>query len=261
MNTNRPTAAFLQKLVVAGVACVAIAFTAHAQVQSNTSTASAGAATKSVQVERGTVVYVSGNSVVVKASDGSLRHFDNVPDSVTVNVGGKQLNVHQLQVGMTVERQTITTKTPKMVTTVKTVTGTVKKLNLPKVTLTLADGTEQEFTIPAGTHFNINGKDQVAKDLRKGMEISAQQVTEVPDTVVTEQVLRSGTLPPPPPPAPDVPVLIVFAPAPAPMVAEAAPVALPKTASEMPLVGLIGALFLALGLAIRMVRTYREALK
>jgi hypothetical protein len=56
---------------------------------------------------RGTVVYVSGTSRVIKAKDGTLRHFDNVPDSVTVTVDGKQLNIHQIQPGMTIERQTI----------------------------------------------------------------------------------------------------------------------------------------------------------
>jgi IPT/TIG domain len=253
MNTNRPTAAFLQKLVLAGAACVAIAFTAHAQVDTTTKVATAGPVKKTVNVERGTVVYVSGNNVVVKADDGTLRHFDNVPNNVTVTVGGKQLNVHQLQVGMTVERQTITTTTPKVVTTIKTVQGTVVRFKKPNtVVLTLEDGQDQSFTIPEGTTFNINGKQEEADKLRKGMKVSAQQVTEVPQSVVAQQVLRTGVMPPPPPPpAPDVPILIVFAPAPPPIVPEAAPVALPKTASEMPLIGLLGALFLGLGLAIK----------
>jgi hypothetical protein len=263
MNTNRPSAAFLQKLVLAGAACVAIAFTAQAQVDTTTSVATAGPVKKTVNVERGTVVYVSGNNVVVKADDGTLRHFDNVPDSVTVTVGGKQLNVHQLQVGMTVERQTITTTTPKVVTTVKTVTGTVESFKKPStVVLILENGEKQTFTIPKGTTFNINGKPEEADKLKKGMTVSAQQVTEVPQSVVAQQVLRTGVMPPPPPPpAPDVPILIVYAPAPPPPTPEAAPAALPKTASEMPLVGLLGTLFLALGIAIRMARTYQAALR
>jgi hypothetical protein len=64
---------------------------------------------------------------------------------------------------------------------------------------------------------------------------------------------------PPPPPAPkqDVPVLIVMAPAEAPVqtaAAEPAPTKLPKTASELPLLGLLGMLFCGLSLASMVVR-------
>ena len=245
----------IHKLPIACAALLAIVFTAHAQVQSTTKVAT-GPTKKSITVEKGTVAYVSGNNVVIKMDDGTLRNFENVPDSTTINVGGKQLNVHQLQVGMTVERQTITSSTPKMITTVKTVTGTITKIKLPQVTLKLEDGSEQAFTIPTGQMFNVNGKQTTDKALRKGMNINAQQVIETPATVTSQQVIRTGVAPPPPP-APDVPILVVYvpAPAPAPQVAEAAPAALPKTGSNMPLVGLLGGLFLALGLGLKAVRT------
>jgi len=81
----------------------------------------------------------------------------------------------------------------------------------------------------------------------------------VPETVVTQQVKRTGTMPPPPPaPKQDVPVLIVMAPpTPAP-VAEAkpepAPTTLPKTASNLPLIGLLGALFCGIALTALAIR-------
>jgi hypothetical protein len=251
-------------LLAGGAVCLAFALTASGQVETTTKTATAGAATHSVKVEKGTVVYVSGNSVVIKAEDGTLRHFDNVPDSVTVNVGGKQLNVHQLQPGMTVERETITTTTPKMITTIKTVTGTVWAVSPPTtVILTMEDGKNKRFKIPNGQKFMINGQETDAFGLRKGMQVSAQQVTESPEEVVTQQIKRSGTMPPPPPPAPaaDVPIIVLVAevptpaPAPAPAAApEPAPKKLPKTASELPLVGLLGVLFCGLSLTAMAIR-------
>ena len=249
-------------LLAGGAVCLAFALTASGQVETTTKTATAGAATHSVKVEKGTVVYVSGNSVVIKAEDGTLRHFDNVPDSVTVNVGGKQLNVHQLQPGMTVERETITTTTPKMITTVKTVTGTVWAVTPPTtVILTMEDGKNQRFKIPNGQKFMINGQETDAFGLRKGMQVSAQQVTEAPEQVVTQQIKRSGTMPPPPPPAPapDVPIIVLVAEAPAPApapapAAEPAPKKLPKTASELPLIGLLGVLFCGLSLTATAIR-------
>jgi RNase P/RNase MRP subunit p29 len=258
MNAKQPTSSVMCKLVIAGTMSLAVAFMAHAQVQS-TQTVTPGTATKTVKVERGEIVYVSGNNVVVKAEDGTLRDFNNVPDSATVTVDGKQLNVHQLQVGMKVERQTIVTTTPKRITTVKTVTGTVWHVNPPNsVILTLADGSNQQFKIPKGTTFNVNGKQTDAFGLKKGMKVDAQQVTEETETQVAKDVKTTGVMPPPPPaPAPDVPMLVVIMANPLPTVAsEAAPAALPKTASNLPLVGLLGALFLALGLGLKVARTY-----
>jgi hypothetical protein len=223
-----------------------------------------GAATKSVKVERGTVVYVSGNNVVVKADDGTLRHFNNVPDSTTVTVDGKQLNVHQLQPGMTVERQTITTTTPQVITTIKTVSGTVWFINPPNsVILTMENGKNQEFKIPTGQKFMVNGQETDAFGLRKGMKVDAQQVIEQPATVVAQIVKRTGSMPPPPPaPKPDVAILVLVpapAPAPAPVetaaaAPEPAPTKLPKTASELPLIGLLGMLFCGLSLATMAIR-------
>jgi LPXTG-motif cell wall-anchored protein len=248
---------------VLGVGALCIAFATPAQVETQTKVAQAGAPTKTVKVERGTVVYASGNNVVIKAEDGTLRHFDNVPESVTVTVDGKQLNVQQLKPGMTVERQTITTTSPKMITTVQTVTGTVWQVSPPNsVILTLEDGKNQRFKIPKGQKFMIDGQETDAFGLRPGMKVTAQKVVEQPETVVTQQVKRTGVMPPPPPaPAPEVPILVVFmdeTPAPAEQAAAAPAPApkkqLPKTGSELPLIGLLGMLSVGLSLGLKAFR-------
>ena len=250
-------------LLCAGALCLAMAFTTNAQVETTRSSKEIAAPTTTVQVERGTVVYVNGNNLVVKAEDGTLRHFDNVPDSVTVTVNGKQLNVHQLQPGMQVERQTITTTVPKLITTIKSVTGTVWYVNPPSmVILRMANGKNQTFKIPDGQKFKVGAEMKTAFSLRKGMKVDAQQVTEETQTEVEQEVKRTGVMPPPPPaPAPDVAILIIAAPAPvetasaAPAEAEPAPTALPKTGSELPLIGLLGAFLFALGMGVKAVRT------
>ena len=251
----------MQGLLVGGAVCASFSLPAAAQVQ-KTETTEHGAPTHEVKIERGEIVYVSGNDLVVKMEDGSLRDFNNVPDSATVNVDGQQLNVHQLKPGMKVERQTITTTTPRVITKVETVTGKVWHVSPPNsVILTLEDGTNQSFKIPTGQKFTIDGQQTDAFGLKKGMVVSAQRVTEVPETVVTQQVKRTGTMPPPPAPKQDVPVLIVMAaPKPAPAAEEAkaepAPKKLPKTASELPLVGALGALFLGLALTVMAIRKF-----
>jgi hypothetical protein len=89
----------------------------------------------------------------------------------------------------------------------------------------------------------VNGTETDAFGLRKGMKVTATKIVEEPVTVAEHQQQVTGKMPPPPqaPPA-DVPVLIVMAvptPAPAPA-GEAAPAHLPKTGSELPMVGLLG---------------------
>lgn len=230
-----------------------------AQVQT-TKTETQGEAVKQVKIERGEIIYINGNSVVIKMEDGTLRHFDNVPESVTFMVDGKPVNIHNAKVGMKVEKQTLTTTTPRVVTTVETVTGKVWQVNPPSlVILTLENGENQQFKIPKGQKFMIDGQETDAWGLKKGMRVSAQRVTEVPETVVAQEVKRTGSAPPPPPLKQDVPILVVVArPVPAPTVqmataepakpTEPAPKKLPKTASDLPLIGLLGAFLCVLSL-------------
>jgi hypothetical protein len=254
MNSRaRRTHAWL--VLVVGVVCLAFALSTSAQVQTTTTT-STGTPTVATQVESGEVEAVSGNDLVVKMADGSMRHFANVSESARVTVDGKQLGIHDLQPGMKLQRTITTTTIPKTITTVQSVTGTVFNVMPPvSVWLTMDDGKTQRFTIPKNQKFNVNGQMTDAWGLRKGMKISATKVVEVPETVIAEQKRLTGSMPPPPsPPPPDLPILVaVLVPIPAP----AAPAELPKTASLLPLIGLLGLLSLASSLGLRVARNSR----
>ena len=119
----------------------------------------------------------------------------------------------------------------------------------------------QKFTIPKGQKFNIDGQMVDAWGLKKGMKVSATKVVEEPIVDVSQSRTVTGQMPPPPPPPPDVPILVVYVPAPAPApaaVADAAPAPeLPKTGSELPLIGLLGFLALASSAGLRMARKSR----
>ena len=122
MKPIRFSATTLSSLLCGSALCIAFSLSAAAQVKTDTSVEH-GAPTKSVQVQRGEIVFISGNSVIVKLEDGSLREFDNVPESTTFMVDGKPVNISNAKVGMKLEKQTVTTTTPRVVTTVETVTG------------------------------------------------------------------------------------------------------------------------------------------
>ena len=188
------------------VAAVLVAFAASssAQVQSTTTTTS-GIPTKDVTIERGEVVAVKGNNLFVKMADGTLRDFPNVPESAKVTVDGQQLGVHDLKPGMILVRATVTTTTPQVVTTVESVTGKVFHVTPPlSVILTLENGQNQEFKIPNGQKFMVDGTETDAWGLKEGMVVTATKIVEEAETVVTQQKkLVAGTMPW------DVPVLIV----------------------------------------------------
>jgi len=205
------------------------------------------------------VVYVSGNDLIVKMDDGTIRHIPNVPESARVLVNGQELGIHDLKVGMKLQRTVTTTSTPKTVTTVKSVTGKVFHVSPPNsVILILEDGSSQQFKIPSGQKFNVDGQMVDAWGLKKGMKVSATKVVEEPVTQVEQQRKLTGTMPPPPPAPPaDVPIIVaVVGPAPAAPAAapEAAPKALPKTASDLPLIGLIGLFSMLMMFGVRLVR-------
>lgn len=263
----------LHGLLGGGAFCVAFSLTSAAQVQTS-KTELHGEATREVTVERGEIVYLNGNSVVVKLEDGTLREFDNVPESTTFMVDGKPVNIRSAKVGMKLEKQTVRTTRPKVVKTVETVTGKVWHVSPPSsVILTLENGENQKFAIPNGQKFTVDGKETDAFGLRKGMNVTAQRITEVPETVIAQEVKMTGSTPPKPSaPTPGVPILIVVGqPAPPVEAAEAAPQKpptpgeptpkkLPTTASDLPLIALLGALFCGLSLMVMTIRCFASRL-
>jgi hypothetical protein len=237
-----------------GVMSIAFAVSMSAQVKTETTTAS-GQATHEVTVDRAEVINVIGNDLVVRMEDGTIRHFANVPESARVEVNGQQLGIHDLKPGMKLQRTVVVTTTPQTITTVKTVTGTVWHVNPPThVILTLENGENQEFKIPNGQKFMVNGRETDAFGLKKGMKISATQVVEEPQMVVEHRRELTGTMPPPPPaPAAEAPILIAEA-TPVPSPVAPTPAELPATGSMFPLIGLLGLLSLLSSFGMRVCR-------
>ena len=255
-----------------GMISISAVATSFGQVQT-TQTTTTGTPAVQVNVERGEVVTVEGNDLMVKMEDGTIRHFPNIPDSARVTVNGQQLSIHDLKPGMKLQRTITTTTTPRTVTTVQTVTGRVWHVSPPlSVILTMENGQNQSFKIPKDQKFEVNGQMVDAFGLKKGMKVTATKITEAPETIVAQQKTVTGTMPtaPAPPPA-DTPILIAeesataaaappaVATAPAPDPAET-PAAVPtetptRTGSYTWLIGLVVVLLLAVWLATRSRRT------
>ena len=192
--------------LAAEVACV-FALNGIAQVRSQTTTTN-GKASQRVKVERAEVVLVSGRDLVLRMEDGTIRHFANVPDSFKATVDDKQVGIYDLKAGMTLERTTTITTTPKLVKTMQTVKGRVWTVLPPSsVILTLDDGSNQRFEIPKGQKFKVEGKIVDTWGLKPGMIITATKVIEFTATEVEQRRKLTVALPPPERLA-DVPILI-----------------------------------------------------
>ena len=242
------------------LACALVLATAWAQDTTNTNTAS-GQPTVTTEVKSAEVVYVSGNDLVVRADDGQVKHFV-VPDDKTVTVDGKELTVHDLQPGMRLTRTITTTTTPRTITTVRTIKGKVWHVNAPStVILTLPDGTNKQYKVPKGQMFEMDGQKHDVFALKKGMLISATVLTESPEVVATSTRAVTGTPPPATPPTEaailiEEPVAVPAAPAAVPSAApEVAQATLPKTASNVPLIGLLALLCFATSIGLRALRS------
>lgn len=199
---------------------------APAQVQTTTSV-QPGQSKTVVGVDRGEVIAVSGNDLIVRMEDGSVRHFENIAESAKVTVDGQQLGIHDLKPGMKLQRTITTTTTPYSVTTILTVTGKVWHVTPPlSVILTLEDGTNQSFKIPKDQKFDVNGEMVDAFGLKKGMVVRAIKIVEeAPRTTTAVQKSVTGTMP----------VLPTTLPAETPLlVADGAPTAVPLDTSEAP---------------------------
>jgi len=231
-----------------------------------------GETTVTTQVDRAEVVYVSGNDLVVRMENGEVRHLV-VADTVTANVDGKQLTVHDLKPGMKLQRTITTTSTARTVTTARTISGRIFSISAPNsLILSTPDGNKQ-YRIPKDQVFMVDGQKRTAFDLRPGMNITATVVTETPEVVTSEAKTVTGTAPAPPPkpatPPPQSVLLIEVVPVPVPVAAarpapapvsptppaqEPAPTKLPKTASVVPLLGMLGLLCFVASLVLRNAR-------
>jgi hypothetical protein len=268
MNRMNSTSRLLSRAVAGVFAFAVTAFgilspAVRAQ-DTSTTTVRHGESSFDTEVRNAQVVYVEGNDLVLKMEDGKIEHLV-VPDSDRFTISGNEVSVHELTPGTKLTQTITTTTTPRYVTSVRTLKGKVWHVSPHRSTviLTLPDGTNQSYTIPAHAKLTIGGTTKTAYDLRKGMNLEATVITDDTHTVVERNKSVVAELPAPPPTPREVGVLLFFQPAAAPEIAvpsamvasnEVSASTLPRTGSSLPLVGLLGGLALATSLGMGAVR-------
>src|SRR5579864_1042367 len=212
---------------------------------------------QTTHVQNAEVIHVSGHEVIVELENGKFELL-NLAEDFKFQVDGKDLTVHELTPGTKLSQEIHTITTPQEVTTLRTVEGKVWQVNGPHLILSFPGGENKAYTVPDGIVFHIDGQDKTVFDLRKGMNISATVLTVQPVQSITMHTVVTGQATPPPNVAFEGPMLIEpTREAPAVTAAAEQPMAeeLPKTASLVPSIGLLGALSLGLYAGIRILRS------
>ena len=178
-----------------------------------------------------TVIYVGGNDLVLKSSDGKLLNY-TVPSGVKFTTGGKQVALSDLQPGAQLTAPVSTGFDPQIVSSVTVVKGKVYAVTPPDgVTLLLTEGVK-ELSVPAGTSFMVDGKSLKVAELKPDMMVQATIVTTAADFTAASASATpamAGTL----------------------LVAKtAAADDMPSAATNLPTYGIAGGLILLLGMAL-----------
>jgi hypothetical protein len=249
-------------------------------------TASAQSTTTSTETKKFEVIAIDGNQLVVKLPEGTREI--TVPNDFRFTVNGQALTLQQLKPGMagTATITTTTKSTPVTVTEVKN--GTVEHSAGTTIIVRTDEGFRsfsQGEIDKRGVKIYRAGKPANVSDFRPGDKISAVIVTSMPPKVVSQQEVNaqlaaSGGAARPPASAPAAtsggasasaggaaarPAGASAAPA-----APAAPAAsgtagtsgasarrtLPKTASPLPLLGLLGGISLLAGSGLTIRRRF-----
>jgi len=218
------------------------------------------------EVKSGTVIGKTDHSVIVKGDDGVVREYQ-VPAGRTAMVNGKETGLADLKIGTTISATFSTVEKPVEVKTTTIKDGEVFSVSGSTLVTREKDGFHT-YVVPKGFRFNVEGQgEKSVADLTKGMKLNATIVHT--STKMETEVQRgkvAGEAPVAPAPAPVVAApapapapVAAPAPAPAPAPEPAAPAKkkLPKTASPVPFIGLLGGLSVLAGAGLRAIRRSR----
>jgi hypothetical protein len=148
--------------------------------------------TTSTDTKKFEVISVEGNQLVVRLPEGTREI--TVANDFRFTVDGKQLSVQQLRPGMagTATITTTTKSTPVTVTEVKN--GTVAHVAGPTIIVRTEEGFKsftQGDIDKRGVKIMRAGKPALVSDFRTGDKLSAVIITSMPPKVVTEQEVNA----------------------------------------------------------------------
>jgi len=197
------------------------------------------------QVKSGEVESVAGNKIVVKEADG--LHEYTLPDGFVFQMNGQPVGVDQLKPGMRVDAVITDKVTTRNVEVTRVASATVMQVAPGGIVVKTAKGDLKSYDFKDAqgndVYYVQDGKEISLRSVKKGDKLSGTFVTTLPSTQTKQRsVVAQATAPAEPAPA---------------QVASAAPAHLPRTASPLPLLGLLALVSGGIAVALRAVRALR----
>ena len=179
-------------VVAAGV--LSLAAGAAAQATQTKETVPAGPAkVQTIQV-KGELVAKGSNWLIAKDATGYYKLYSVQPGRKAI-VDGVPKTLDQLQPGTMLTSTATTTETPLVNRTTTITKGTVFWASPKSIIVTLEGGENKQYEVPSGFKFDVEGKQLEAMELRPGMKLTGTKIVEVPTTVITQDVVVTGTAP------------------------------------------------------------------
>jgi LPXTG-motif cell wall-anchored protein len=199
------------------------------------------AAAETIEIKNGVILGVNGNVLTVRGPEGVKEY--TVPEDFRFNMDGRMLSVYDLKPGMPIAAKITTTKTPIEMTTTEIKEAKIIHTIGTAFAIKTKEGETKKFSSKDIEKRQIviykDGKQISPYDLKKGDNISATIVTELPPVIITDREVEAFVAMPPQP-RPVMIARVQRTPPPPPR-------QLPKTGSRLPWLGLAGLISLALG--------------
>ena len=224
-------------------ACVlSLAFGPAALAQTPGSTTTESIAQKSRNIS-GVVETVAGNKVVLREADG--LHEYNPPAGFKFQLDGRDVGVDEIKPGMSINAVVTDKVITRRVTVTRIESGTVAQVAPGGIVLKDQNGDLKSYNFKdkAGNdiYFVRDGKEVPLRSVKVGDRLSGTFVTTLPPQKISQRSAVAKATEPSAAPEPAV-------------VAAATPHKLPKTASPLPLIGLLAALSAGIALTLRAAR-------
>ena len=188
------------RIITTGVALALVALvtttgTIRAQTKTTTETAKGAAAVVSSASMTGVVDWVQGDTLVARMRpQGDYKVFIVQPGREFV-IDGQTKHIADLKPGTVLTATVTTTTRPVTVRTTSVLNGTVWWVQGNYVVLTLENGENHEYHVPASFKFVVEGKPATVSELKRGMKVSATKIVEEPHTELASNTVITGKSP------------------------------------------------------------------
>ena len=181
---------------VLAVAAVALSLAVSAWAQATQAKQAVPGAPKVTTTQlKGEVAHLQGDYLVAKMiPSGNFRLFQLRPGK-TATIDGVVMPLNKAPIGTVLTADVTVTETPVVDRTITTLKGKVWVSAPTSVILTLENGENKQYDVPAGMKFDVDGKKVEAMELRPGMNITATKIVESPRTEIAMSNVVTGVGP------------------------------------------------------------------